>query len=145
MRRSCGRSAIVIVAVLVTPITCRGWAGDDARRQAKELFDQGYAAEQQMDYVKAIAIYRKAQAMFPETSQLNYRIGVCLQQAGHQNEAVNALKVFLKSSPDGIESADATKRLDGILLPRLTAEQRSRLDLAEDKQRAAGRVECNRR
>lgn len=136
MSRYYGWSAKVAFSFLVLTMVCHELAGEDKRHQAKELFDKGLAAEQKMDYSKAVEHYRQAQELFPETPQLNYRIGVCLQQAGQPSDAVKALKAFIKSGQAADESADATKRLDQLLLPKLTVEQLRRLEEGEDKLKA---------
>jgi WD40 repeat protein len=130
--------ASVVAAFAVFAAVSRGWSGEDAdREQANELARKGLDAERAGDYRKAVGFYRDAQKRLPDEPRLRYRTGACLIKLNESKEAAKELRAFVRAGAEGhkldAEEVDyARSWLDELLLPKLTAGQRKRLQDAED-------------
>ena len=109
-----------------------GGTENNKREQAKGIFDQGAAAERQGDYVRAIDFYNQGLALFPDEALLHYRIGMCRINLRQTQEAEQSLRAFLRSGYQGPEELDGRSRLQELLLPTLTPEQREKWKDAAD-------------
>jgi len=104
----------------------------DKLRQAKELFDKALAWEATGEYAQAVENYRRVQQLFPANPLVRYRLGICLQRLHRTDEAVKSLREFLQTSYDGPETADGRSRLEELLLPALSPQQRRKWEEASD-------------
>jgi Flp pilus assembly protein TadD len=77
-----------------SPFTSLHRAGLDptAMEQWNAAFEQGRALEEDGDFEGALSSYRQAEAKDPSFAELQYRIGICLLQAGQADKARAALE-----------------------------------------------------
>jgi hypothetical protein len=105
------------------------WTGEqDKRKLAEELCDMAMAAEKGRQFGEALEFYRQAQNIFPDEAKLRERIQVCLPQG-----TADDLRAFIRTGAKGAELAYTQRRLDELLMPKLTNQQQKRWEEAEDK------------
>ncbi|HZT34818.1 MAG TPA: tetratricopeptide repeat protein, partial [Nitrososphaera sp.] len=141
------RHAVLLPLLVCLLQTSSARAGQDGRsvapndgkkrQEAAALFAKALELEGKGDYQGAIENYHRARELFPDTALLHYRIGLCLQKLDKNTEAASAFKEFLQGVSDAEESADARKRLDKLLLPKLSAGQKKTWETALDNLQAA--------
>ncbi len=129
-----GLRRAVHAAVFLLAVAPFGWSQEKSKRDlANEYSEQGLKAELGGQYDRAVDLYRKAQKLLPEAPRLHYRIGACLHKGGGDAKvATTELLAFVRMGGDGDELADAQERLDDLLLPKLTPEQRKHWEEACD-------------
>ncbi|HEY8075607.1 MAG TPA: hypothetical protein VIF62_15890, partial [Labilithrix sp.] len=96
--------AAVLCAVLAVPAVAHAEPSEDARREAKELFDRGIKQAQNGDSNAALASFRAAYAKAPSFRVL-YNIGQLCSRIGDAACAVRAYRDYLDEGGTQVPSS----------------------------------------
>lgn len=102
------------------------------RAKAREFFNMGLDAENADKFDEAIAYFKKADEQVPDTAAFLYHLGLCHELAGRSVEAVDYFRRVVADQQQPEQSLDAQLRLERLVLPELSAEQRRQLIEATD-------------
>ena len=95
----------------------------DQKKELASSLDKGKAAYDAGQFEKSLDHYRRAYDIFPHPDML-YRIGLCFERLGEDQEAVRHYRRFLAAVPDAPERARVEKTIE-VIESRISKSQLS--------------------
>ena len=126
---------VMLVAVVGLHAGRAHAAGDEAKEQAKALFDSGMQAFQRGDFASALHTFTAAYAAFP-SSKLLFNVGQAALNLGRNGEAVDAFQRFLEAESATADADDkrvafARKAIHDLRAKKKVVEVRAQVQPSE--------------
>jgi hypothetical protein len=119
-RDACARRLTARVCALVLALSAPTWAQSSDDELGRRHFESGVAYLQESDYENALKAFEKAYALSKRPAIL-LNIATVHERRGDSKSAIEALKRFLETAPDGDEAQSVRNRIAN-LEKRLEAE-----------------------
>lgn len=103
------------VLVLVTTLLFAGtaWAQKSKRTQARNLAQSGVNAYDLGDFQKALGLFERAYEAYPDPDIL-YSIAQSHRKLGHDQQALETYKAYLRNKPNASDRAEVTEQIDEL-------------------------------